>query len=175
MQNESSSNRENSRHEEMLSNSEHFLTINIIPKKFFKGTTNSNPARSLAADQEAGHIHEMQDMGDSSLMMHGAHHHSGIAAKEEKDESDLSSYAPPMSTHELMGSSALGLPLHESGEDEDMDKHPFAPQTAFQEPVPHDNGKPHTTHQDQTQPETAIPRLMQMQMEKYHNTIYNVS
>jgi hypothetical protein len=105
-------------------------------------------------------------MGDPSLMMLGGQHHGGIIAKEEKDESDLASYTSPiMSTHDLMGNhdlmsnSAIGLSLHgEGGEDEEDYEHSSFNITAYES----EKGVPQEPHH-----EPAIPRLMQIQMEKY--------
>ena len=106
----------------------------------------------------------MQDMGDASLLYQG-----GIITKEEeKDESDLASYAAShMSTHELMSSSTLGLSLHDGADDEDLDKEsPFGSTQSFQDSLTPDGIKVPGSL-DPGQHETTIPRLMQMQMEKY--------
>jgi hypothetical protein len=104
-------------------------------------------------------------MGDPSLMMLGGQHHGGIAAKEEKDESDLAFHTTPLSTHDLMSNSAIGLSLHGEGEDEeDLDPSSFNVRDGFNDLPSYDSGKgiPSEIHH-----EPAIPRLMQMQMEKY--------
>lgn len=104
-------------------------------------------------------------MGDPSLMMLGGQHHGGIPAKEEKDESDLASYtaSSPISTHDLMSNSAIGLSLHGECEDEE-DLEQYRAHDGFQDLPPYDAGKgiPQEAHHEPT-----IPRLMQMQMEKY--------
>ena len=106
-------------------------------------------------------------MGDPSLMMLGGQHHGGIlTAKEERDESDLASYTTsPISTHDLMSNSAIGLSLNGEGDDEeDLDHSAFSASDGFHD-LNYDGGKgvPQEAHH-----EPAIPRLMQMQMEKYH-------
>lgn len=107
-------------------------------------------------------------MGDPSMMMLGGQHHGGIPAKEEKDESDLASYATsPISTHDLMSNSAIGLSLHGEEDEEDMDHQPFnnGGRDSYHDlQAAYEGGKgvPSEPHHEPT-----IPRLMQMQMEKY--------
>jgi hypothetical protein len=103
-------------------------------------------------------------MGDPSMMMLGGQHHSGISAKEEKDEDPLASYNP-ITTHDLMSNSAIGLSLNEGDDQEEDMEHAHFSVREFQDLPPFKSGLP--PHAMEVQPEPAIPRLMQMQMEKY--------
>lgn len=106
-------------------------------------------------------------MDSNMMMLAGQQHHNGIPTKEEKEDSELESY-----THDLMGNGALGLSLNEGEDDDDHFNTsregihdlppPSSSSSAFSAYDPLGKGIP-----QETQPEPTIPRLMQMQMEKY--------
>lgn len=124
-------------------------------------------------------------MGDSSsMMMLAAQHHIGISAnnitKEEKDDNELASY-----THDLMSNSSMGLSFNEGGEDDDH--HFNNPRDGFHDLPPPSSSMPSSFSAydpllgvkgmpQEAQPiiEPTIPRLMQMQMEKYLHKLYKL-